>query len=243
VTMEKLEPLRSGIFSDRIKSELDVFMGPLNKRVAGGRVQMNIMGWEDVARNIVPYPPEGKSGFDKQIKRPWTNQGYALGRIFKEYGWPAFKEAVVMGGVQKYAVDPNGCFIPLAPGSIDIEAGIDIEAIYGHRELLIWGEPGTADDDFQKILSSTIGFATEYGNGNSMEVIIPVCTPGTWQKIEDIEFGRTTGMVIVTPHVTLWCEGLSVNRLQKMPYSKASVKMIEAIKIARSPEIQNIINR
>lgn len=231
----KLEPIRRDdvvpglVFDDRLKSRIDVLAEQIGKRVGGGRAQMNITTFEGLAVMIVPLA----TGIDKQSKSEYDWRSYVLGRAFNEYGWTTVEKFVIIAAVQKYIQDPKDGFIPLSPGSIDIEAGMDMEAIYGHRELVIHGESAHPHLEFLQEINSRIGFATEYGNGpDSLEIIIPVYTPGKWQRIEDIEFGRETGIVIVSPYDTLWCRGLDINNLELLPL-RASVKLQEAVKIAR----------
>lgn len=140
----------------------------------------------------------------------------------------------MLAGVRKYVVDPKDGFIPLAPGSIDIEAALKLDKPNEHRELQIFGDIRKETGAFKLSgIDSIIGFATEYGNGpDSLETIIPVLTRGIWEKIMDTQFSRPTGIVIVTPYITLWCEDMSINNLINMPTEIMSVKMREAIKIA-----------
>lgn len=232
----KIEPLRTetDIFSESVKSQLEILAEATHKRVGGGRVQMNVMSWSDIARTIVPLPPQGKPGFDQQSTTEWVQPEFALSRIFREYGWTEFEGVVVFAAVKRHSVVPKNALIPLAPGLLDIEAGMKIEAIYGHREIDIYGLPGEPDSVFKEKIRGIIGLTTEYGNGpDSIEVVIPVYTPGTWTRIEDFEFGRKTGMAIVTPFITLWCEGMSISGLTEMVWSVVSDKVREAVKIAK----------
>jgi len=233
---EKIEPLRAEIeiFSESVKTQLEILAGMIYKRVGGGRVQMNIMSWSDIAGTIVPLRPQGKQGFDQQSKTEWTRPEFALSRIFREYGWLEFEKAVVFAALRRHSVDSKSAFIPLAPGLLDIEAGIKIEAIYGRREIDVYGFLGEPDPVFREKICGIIGLTTEYGNGpDSIEAVIPVYTPGTWTRIEDFEFGRKTGMAIVTPFLSLWCEGMSINSLTEMPWPIVSGKVREAVKIAK----------
>jgi len=232
----KIEPLRAeiNIFSKSVKSQLEILAEMTHKRVGGGRVQMNVMSWEAIARTIVPLPPQGKPGFDQQGNIEWVQPEFALSRIFREYGWPEFEEAVVFAAVKRHSVVPKNALIPLAPGLLDIEAGMKIEAIYGHREIDVYGFPGEPDPVFKEKISGIIGLTTEYGNGpDSIEVVIPVYTPGTWTRIEDFELGRKTGIAIVTPFLALWCKEMSIDSLIEIPWSIVSDKVKEAVKIAK----------
>ena len=192
------------------------------------------MSFDEIAFAII----SADKGFDKQSKTNWNSPEIALERVFREYDWAKFHAAIVIAGVRKYVVDPNDGFIPLAPGSIDVEAALEFNP--KHRELQPYGRVTHRihfqglSEMIQRELDKRIGFATEYGNGeDSLEVVIPLHTPGVWEKIEDTQFDRPTGMVIVTPHITLWCEDMSINNLIDMPTKMMSVKMLEAIKIAR----------
>jgi len=232
----KIEPLRTeiNIFSESVKSQLEIFAGATHKRVAGGRVQMNVVPWSDIARTIVPLHPQGKPGFDQQGNTEWVQPEFALSRIFKEYGWPEFERAVVFAAVRRHSVVSETALIPRAPGLLDIEAGIEIEAIYGHKEIDVYGFPEEPDPVFREKIRGIIGLTTEYGNGpDSIEVVIPVYTPGTWTRIEDFELGRKAGVAIVTPFITLWCKGMSINDLTDMPWPIVSGKVREAVKIAK----------
>jgi hypothetical protein len=228
--MERLEPEPETAYSDRINSVAGQLGDLSNKRVGGGRVQMGITTFTHFADAIIP----SKSGYDKQKKSGWKDKNDALARIFLEYGWPDFQEAVIIAVIRKHSVDPKDGFIPLAPGSIDIEAGLNIVADL-HKEAVISGIPqeSLTDTGFATAISQKIGITTEYGNGDSIELVVPFYTRGRWQKVEDTEFGRRTGVIIVTPVLTLYCEGMDINSLQKPPYDLLSVKTIEAIKIAR----------
>lgn len=233
---KKIEPLRAemDIFSESVRSQLEILAEMTHKRVGGGRVQMNVMSWEGIARTIVPLYPQRKEGFDQQSKTGWTRPEFALSRKFSEYGWPEFERAVVFAVLKRQSVDPKNAFIPLAPGLLDIEAGMKTEAIYGHREIDIYGSSGKPDPVFREKICGIIGLTTEYGNGpDSIEVVIPVYTPGTWTRIEDFEFGRKAGIVVVTSFLTLWSEGMSINSLMEMPWTIVSGKVREAVKIAK----------
>ena len=223
--MEKLEPAeRSFDFSPEIKKFAEI----MGKRSGGGSVQLGVMNLEEIASAIIPV----NNGFNKQGNNTWEYPAFALSRMMREYGQTPFKQAIVIAGVRKYAVDPNDGFIPLAPGSIDVEAAIEFNP--EHRELQIYGNRCPPYALFQKAVHEILGFATEYGNGqDSLESLIPLYTFGVWRKIKDIQFNRPTGMVIVTPHITLWCEDMSINNLVNMPTKMTSVKMLEAIKIAK----------
>jgi hypothetical protein len=232
----KIEPLRTekGIFSEPVKTQLEILAEMTHKRVGGGRVQMNVMSWEAIAKTIIPLPSQGKPGFDQQSNTEWTRPEFALSRIFREYGWPEFERAVVFAVVRRHSVVPKINLIPLAPGLLDIEAGMKIEAIYGHREVDVYGFPGEPDPVFKEKIYGIIGLATEYGNGpDSLEVVIPVYTPGTWTRIEDFELGRKTGIAMVTSLISLWCEGMSISSLTEMAWPVVSDKVREAVKIAK----------
>lgn len=223
--MEKLEPKRR-IFD--LSSEIKDFAEVVGKRTGGGSAQIGVMSLEEIASTIVPV----SSGFDKQGNTTWEGPTFALLRVMREYGWTPFDQAIIIADVQKYAVDLSDGFIPLAPKSIDVEANIEFSS--EHRELQIYGDRCSPHLLLQKAVHEIVGFATEYGNGqDSLEVVIPLYTSGVWKRIEDIQFNRSTGMVIVTPYITLWCEDMSINKLTDMPTEVSSVKTLEAIKIAK----------
>lgn len=198
---------------------------------AGGLAQFGAMTFKEIAHSIVPC----NKGFDKQSGGTYQDEADPLVRIFRERGWPEFDRAIVIAGVRKYHIDPKDGFIPYAPGSIDIEAAVNFDP--KHRELQLFGKKRGNNDGILSCLFGLryiTGIATEYGNGeNSLEIIVPVETEGVWEKIDDLQFKRPTGMVIVTPYLTLWCENMSVNNLIKMPDAIVSVKMFETIKIAK----------
>lgn len=225
--MVGLKPLENEGFSTETKQQLEEIAKMQNKRLGGGSVQMNIIAFEQLAKIIVPV----NKGYDKQSGKDYSTKQYVLRRVFSELGWPEFDKAVILAVVRRDAQGSDG-FIPFCPGMLDIEAGQILESGEGHREIIISGRTESPDEEFQRVLSQIrFGLAQEHQNG-SLEVIIPRYTPGLWQKIEDFELGRKTGIVIVTSHVTLYCEGLMVNNLVEMP--KATVKVTEAISIARS---------
>ncbi len=228
--MERLEPNLKTVYSDRVNSVAGQLGDFTNKRVGGGRVQVGITRFADFADTVI----HSQSGFDKREKAEWNDKIVALSRIFVEYGWPEFQEAITIAVIRKWSVDPKDGFIPLAPGSIDIEAGLNIIADL-HKEAVIDGIPaeGLCDSGFAEAVSQKMGITTEYGNGDSIELVVPFYTPGIWKKVEDTEFGRRTGIIIVTPVLTLYCEGMNINSLQEPPYELLSVKTLEAIKIAR----------
>lgn len=227
----KLEPVQGTTYDAYLESALGVLGDRTKKRIAGGRAQFNLATFAELAGAIVSDPANLKQPFDKQVKYRYGAKAYVLERVFREYGWPISADAVIIAGVQKYNQDPKDGFIPLAPGSIDIEAGIKLEP-WGHLELDVFGDLREPNKGFSKILQSKIGIVTEYGNGDSLELVIPVYTPGLWKQVKDKEFGRRAGITIVTPFITLWCEGLDINFLTELPHT-ASVKMLEAVKIAR----------
>ncbi|MCK5466709.1 hypothetical protein KAI56_04435 [Candidatus Parcubacteria bacterium] len=211
-------------------SAMNTFAEMLGKRSpSGGFVQVGVMSFLEIAESIVPCD----SGFDKQIGVKYDGQDFVLSRIFEERGWPLFRNAIVLAGVRKYNVDPKDGFIPLAPDSIDIEAAIKLSLT--HREVQVLGEKRVSGMPIDLTgIDSKIGVATEYGNGQpSFELIFPIKTKGIWKEIVDIQFNRPTGMVIITPYITLWCECMSINNLSTMPMNIVSVKMFEAIKIAK----------
>ena len=157
----------------------------------------------------------------------------ALHRVFAEYGWSIFDRAILIAVIRKWMVDPKDGFIPLSCGSIDIEAGLNIVADL-HKECVVSGDPGEPNPFFSEAVSKKVGITTEYGNlGDSLEFVVPLYTPGIWRSIEDTEFGRKTGIVIVTPTLELYCEGLDVNGLQPVSERLLSVKVVESIKIAK----------
>ena len=230
--MEKLEPV-GRIFDP--SSRIEGFAEATRKRAGGGSVQIGPMSFEAIASAIVPV----SSGFDKQSGAKWEDPAFVLSRVMTEYGWTLFDSAIVIAGVRKYVVDPSDGFLPLAPGSIDIEAALEFNP--EHRELQIYGDHHSHSPLFRETVNEITGLATEYGNGpNSLEGIIPLYTPGAWRRIIDTQLDangnkldRPTGMAIITPYTKLWCEGMSVNNLRGMPMDMASVKMLEAIKIAK----------
>jgi len=219
-------------------SDIKEFAEKSGKRTGGGSVPIGIMSFEEIADVIVPC----ERGFDKKSGVEYNSKSFVLSRIFEERGWPPFDKAIVLAGMRKYVVDPEDGFVPYAPGTIDIEAAIGLNP--EHRELKLEIDPRTGTENFPRLhgLKSKIGYSTEYGNGpDSIEMILPNDEPGIWRKIKDIQFNRPTGMVIVTPYIRLWCEGMSINNLINMPPEMYSVKMLETIKIAKhSCEICNI---
>lgn len=225
--MEKLEPKER---STPNISEIDTFAKNMGKRSGGGSVQVGLMFLGEIANTIVPC----NSGFDKKSANKYNSQLFVLSRFFEEHGWPLLNKAIVLAGVRKYVIDPEDGFIPLAPGTIDIEAALEMNP--EHRELQIFGDMRKKMEVPLELydLNSIIGFATEYGNGqDSLETILPIFTPGIWKEIKDIQFNRPTGMVIVTPYITLWCENMSINNLVEVPMNLVSVKMLETIKIVK----------
>lgn len=230
---EVLQPIATTLYNDRVNSVLGQLGDQIGKRVGGGRVQMGIVSFGDLAETIIKNNKgDGNSGFDKQAKKPWQGKSSVLARVFAEYGWPAFERAILIGVVRKWMVDAADGFIPLACGSIDIEAGLNIEADL-HKECLVSGIPGDTDPTFAEAISKKVGITTEYGNGDSIEVVAPFYTPGLWQEVRDTEFGRPAGVIIVTPTLTLYCEGMTVNNLHSASLELLSVKTVEAIKIAK----------
>ena len=209
------------------------FAEEIEKRSGGGIVQTGLMSLDEIADVIVPC----KKGYDKLSGSTPNNPISFLYRIFTERGWPMFEHAIVLAGVRKYNIDPSNGFVPFAPGTIDIEAAPKLD--YKHNELKILGKERESTGKLTRTsglvrMRYIVGLATEYGNGkDSLETVIPVFTPGIWEEIKDIQFDRPTGMVIVTQHITLWCEGMSINNLMNMPMDISSVKMLEAIKIMK----------
>lgn len=231
--MEVLQPINTTVYSDRVNSMVGQLSDMLGKRVGGGRVQMGLATFNQLAETIITNAKgDGQSGFDKQAKKPWQGKETALQRVFSEYGWSTFERAVIIGVVRKWNVDAADGFIPLACGSIDIEAGLNIEADL-HKECLVSGIPSEPDNTFADAVSKKVGLATEYGNGDSIELIVPLYTPGLWQEVKDTEFGRPAGVIIVTPTVALYCERMTVNKLDTAPQNLLSIKAVEAIKIAK----------
>lgn len=220
-------------------SDIEKFAKKSGKRPGGGSVRLGIMSFKEIADVIVPC----EHGFDKKSGMEYDNKSFVLSRIFKERGWPPFNKAIVLAGMRKYVVDPKDGFVPYAPGTIDIEAAIELNTEY--RELRMEIDPRAETEGIHKLhgLKSKIGFSTEYGNGpDSLETDFLLEEPGIWKKINDIQFNRPTGIVIVTPYITLWCEDMSINNLIEMPNYMTSVKMLEAIKIVKNlREINNII--
>lgn len=232
--------LKNTIFSATTLENLKNTAGLIAKRVGGGPVQVGRMSFKDMAEIMI----SSASGFDSKNRKNWENKEDALRRIFEEFGYPVFKDAIVLAVVEKYAVDPTG-FIPLAPRSIDIEAayapGKEL-----HREIEISGIPKPIDETFINAISQKIGITTEYGNkGDSMEFVAFINTPGVWTHIKDIEvvkdqsLNRKTGMIIVTQYLTLYCvcapDGqININGLQSAPEKLLSVKTQEAIKVMKA---------
>ena len=227
--MEILQPIRNTSYDDRVNSVAGQLTDMIGKRVGGGRVQFGLSAFEDLAETFI----EIEKGYDKQNKSDWGGQSVALLRVFAEYGWPTFDHAILIAVIRKWMVDPKDGFIPLSCGSIDIEAGLNIVADL-HKECVVSGEPGEPNLFFSEAVSKKVGITTEYGNlGDSLEFVVPLYTPGIWRTIEDTEFGRKTGIIIVTPILELYCEGLKINGLQPLPGRMLSVKVVEAIKIAK----------
>ena len=228
--MRRLEPIHKTPYDDRVNSVMGQVADLVGKRIGGGRVKMGIMTLADLADTIVPI----ENGFDKQRKSEWGHKTDALLAIFSQYGWSAFEKAIVIAVIRKWSVDPKDGFIPLAPGTIDIEAGLNIIADL-HKEAVVNGFPDekSFSNEFAQAIAKKVGITTEYGNGDSIEFVVPFYTPGTWQGVKDTEFHRRTAIIIVTPVLTLYCEGMDVNSLQEPPYELLSVKTVEAIKIAR----------
>jgi hypothetical protein len=223
-----LQPIHKTRYDDRVNGVAGQLGDMTGKRVGGGRVQLGLISFAQLAGVLIA----NDQGFDKQSKKPWSEKEAILGRLFAEYGWARFGTAIVIAVVRKAMVDPKDGFVPLAPGSIDIEAGLNIEADL-HKECVISGTPTKPNEKFGEVIAQMVGLTTEYGNGNSLELVVPFYTPGIWEQIKDTEFDRPTGAVIVTPTSTLYCEGLTVNGLQHAPWGLFSVKTVEAIKIAR----------
>lgn len=227
--MEILNPITDTAYSDRVNSVAGQLADMLGKRVGGGRVQLGLVTFEDFARTII----KSKKGYDKKAKSEWIGQSIALRRIFAEYGWALFDKAILIAVVRKWAVDPTDGFIPLACGSMDIEAGLNIVADL-HKECVVSGEPVDPDPIFAKAISEKVGITTEYGNlGDSLELVVPLYTPGIWRSISDTEFGRKTGAIIITPTLELYCEGMNINGLQPVQDKLLSGKVVEAMKIAK----------
>jgi hypothetical protein len=229
--MDILHPITNTLYSDKVNGVLGQVGDMIGKRIGGGRAQFGLMTFADVA-DVIVRNAKGDTGFDKQAKKPWQGKSAALKRVFAEYGWPAFEKAILIGVVRKWIVDEADGFIPLACGSIDIEAGLNILADL-HKECLVSGIPSDPDPVFAEAISKKVGVTTEYGNGDSFEIVVPQYTAGIWEEIRDTEFGRPAGAIIVTPHLTLYCEGMTVNNLWSAPTELLSVKTVEAIKIAK----------
>jgi len=225
-----LNPVRRTGYNHSMESLTGQLGDLTHKRVAGGRAQFGLMGFEDIADAIIPVT----EGFDKQKKSPYKGKGYVLERVLKgEHGIPLFDKAVLIAGIRKYAQDPKDGFLPLGPGSTDIEAGLQPDGPWVHRELQIYGIPEEPNEDFLNLITSKTGLATDYGNlGDSIEIVVPMYTPGKWREIKDLEFARPAGMVIVTPYCTLWSEGLSINNTYEgLRYPSGKIQ--DAINIAR----------
>jgi len=228
MALQPLQPLQATIYSDRTNSVAGQLADMVRKRVGGGRVQLGLTTFDELARVLI----KNEGGYDKQDRMSWGGQPAALQRIFAEYGWPIFGRAILIAVVRKWMVDPVDGFIPLGPGSLDVEAGLNIEADL-HKEAIVWGTPGKPDTAFAEAVAKKVGLVTEYGNGDSLEFVVPFYTPGVWAEIRDTEFGRRTGVVVVTPELELYCEGLDINGLQPVPEKLLSAKVVEAIKIAK----------
>lgn len=227
--MEILNPITETVYSDRVNSVAGQLADIIGKRVGGGRVQLGLATFEELASTLI----KSEKGYDKKAKAEWNGYTAALRRIFAEYGWSMFNSAILIAVIRKWAVDPTDGFIPLACGSIDIEAGLNIVADL-HKECLVSGEPCEPDEIFSKAVSKKVGITTEYGNlGDSIEFVVPMYTPGIWCEVRDTEFGRKTGVIIITPTLELYCEGMEIGGLQPLPEKMLSVKAVEAIKIAK----------
>lgn len=216
----KLYPISDTIYNDRVNSVAGQLGDMIGKRVGGGRVQLGLTDFNQLASTLI----KNENGFDKQAKQRWEYKSFALERIFKEYSWPKFDAAILIA-------------VALACGSIDIEAGLNIETDPDkvHKECQIYGDPvdTTVKTVLAEAIEKTVGLATEYGNGNSIEFVVPFYTPGIWREIKDTEFGRKTGVIIVTQNLEIYCEGLDINGIQSLPERLLSVKTVEAIKIAK----------
>ena len=200
------------------------------KRPAGGSAQIGRMSFREISDEII----ECKKAYDKRSNTILNGKDTILLRVFQERGWPVFDQAIVIAGARKFNVDQKDeiGFIPLGCGTIDTEAAIELNAEY--RELELETKPREEELPELRGLSSKIGFSTEYGNGHdSLETTLLLSEPKIWTEVRDIKFGRPAGMVIVTPYITLWCEDMSINSLINMPDYMTSVKMLEAIKIAK----------
>lgn len=239
--LKPVEP-KNTIFSATALENLKNTAGLIAKRVGGGPVQVGTMSFKDMAEIMI----SSASGFDSKNRKGWENKEDALRRIFGEYGYPIFDNAILLAVVRKYMVDPKDGFISLAPGTIDIEATF-VPNKELHRELQVLGIPGNTDPEFAKAIMNLISITSEYGNkGDSIEFVVPLYTPGIWHCVKDVEkakdgrlLDRKTGVIIVTPYLVLYSEckdgdgKLTINNLQPVPDKLLSVKAIEAIKIAK----------
>lgn len=227
--MLALLPINFTSFTERIQSALGVLADLVAKRVGGGRVQMGLMTFLALAKSLIP----NESGYDKQSKTDWVGQDNALKLLFGRRGWPLFDRAVVIAVIHKWAVDPKGGFIPLDPNSIDIEAKLSAEVGDLQKECVIYGTSGEPDASFAEKIAAKIGITTEYGNGDSIELVVPFYSPGDWKRIADNGLERRTGIIIVTPALVLYCEEMNICGIQRVPWELMSCKVLEAIKIAQ----------
>ncbi|MCK4592527.1 hypothetical protein KAT63_03780 [Candidatus Parcubacteria bacterium] len=221
-------------------TDIEKFAEMIGKRSGGGSVRIGRMTFEEISDVTIKC----KKAFDKKNEIVLNGKNSILLRIFQERGWPAFDQAIVIAGVRKFNVDQEDeiGFISLGCGSIDVEAAIELNI--EHRELELETRLRNKEEKLPELhgLISKIGLSTEFGNGpDSLETTLLLWEPEIWENIKDIQFNRPAGIVIVTPYITLWCEGMSINNLIEMPDYMASVKMAEAIKIGKNLcEINNI---
>lgn len=231
------------LFSDETLKSIEKTAKLLGKRVGVGPVQTGIITLSELAEVLI----EAESGFDSKYKKPWESKEYALRRIFSEYGYPAFNNAITLAVVRRHTIDSG--FVPLAPGRIDVEAtftpGKEL-----HRELQISGVLRPVmpiESVFESAISRKIGLTTEFGNrGDSIEFVAFLHTDGVWTHVKDIEkntegqlLKRKTGIIIVTSCLTLYVEcnekgKLTINNLGPVPIEHLSVKTLEAIKTMKA---------
>lgn len=239
--MVALQTLPGREFTPEMQKVFEDLKQVTGKRVGGGRVQMNVVSVKDLAEVFVP----GDSGFCKLLGKPWKGKLFGLESKFQEAGWPMPAKAVLIALIDKYAVDPVDYFIPLSPGTDDIEAGLKNPCF--HQELAISGVPGDPDPAFVEAINThgMFGIAEEFHNlGPSLELVLPVYTPGIWQRVEDTQkrndegktpMNRDTLVLVITPYLELACPGnnMSVNKLNRVPADSLSVKALKAIDLAK----------
>ena len=197
------------------------------KRVGGGPVKFGSVTFSEWASSIVPC----QRGFGKRSNKEWTSPEEALQIIFEDRRWMLFKKAIVIATVKRNAINPKDGCAPLAPGLYDTESTFDSKKIYEHQEIAIYGQPRESGVSFSL---PNHGIASEFGNlDDSIEIILPTSVSGDWEKLIDIQQGRETATIIITPHDTLLCGG-SVNSLREWLPGEGTVKIKTAIEMAKN---------